>query len=125
MQMKIDELESLIVAYPKRKQHEHNSDLKMDSEKDKFVREKVDQDRTEIINEQTASNKTKLKNLQVHCKSVTNEVTEQLSFSELSLEKTKVSNIYLIKLKMLSITKLFYLHSNLRQFFCWRQLNRI
>jgi len=93
MKMLVNELESLIETFSKHQQHERNLDLKVDSEKDKFVREKVDLAGTEIINEQTASHKTKIKNSQVHYKSVTNEVSEQLSLRKLSLKKTKVSRI--------------------------------
>lgn len=87
--MLVNELESLIETFSKHQQHERNLDLKVDSEKDKFVREKVDLAGTEIINEQSASHKTKT----VHYKSVTNEVSEQLSLRKLSLKKTKVSRI--------------------------------
>lgn len=88
------------------KDKERNLRLRMEDEKDKLIQEELVRARIEIKNQLSIAHKTEIEKLQARFKSITNGANMERSSSELSLEKSKVSN-YLTNYRMVLILYYF------------------
>lgn len=74
------------------KDYEHSLRITMENDKNKFIQEELNRARTEIKNQLSIVHKAEIEKLQARFKTVTHGANMERSLSELSLEKSKVSN---------------------------------
>jgi len=93
MKIRINELESLVEIHTKNEEHERQLRLRIEDEKNEWMQRELEISRKEITNQLTITHKTEIEMLQTRFKRLTQGSYLERSSSELSLEKSKASNI--------------------------------